>query len=172
MNGTPWRTTTLRVLDVVEHNLSTRLKIRVRIQSLSRNLSLGSISLLGLDKSFPLELLRFLDSPHDVVSTDDESASHVCPFSRMNGVTPGPFYRPRGIKSASPHLPNEDPDEPESSGHRDHEDVEQKVEQTVASHQAASSTSSYLASSGSSAIVTYIVPRYAFTPELPLTSQT
>ena len=88
-------------------------------------------------------------------------------------MTPGPFYRPRGIKSASPHLPDEDPDEPESSGHRDHEDVEQEVEESVASHQAAtSSLSSYLASSGSSAIVTYMVPKYAFTPEFPLTSQT
>lgn len=57
VNGTPWRTSTLRVLDVVEHDLSTRLKIRVRIQSLSRFLTLSSISLLGLNKSLPLELL-------------------------------------------------------------------------------------------------------------------
>lgn len=57
MNGTPWRTTTLRVLDVVEHDLSTRLKIRVRIQSLSRFLALGSISLLSLIESLPLDLL-------------------------------------------------------------------------------------------------------------------
>lgn len=57
MNGTPWRTTTLRVLDVVEHNLSTRLKIRVWIQSLSGFLALSSISLTSLIESFPLELL-------------------------------------------------------------------------------------------------------------------
>ena len=57
MDGTPWRTTTLRVLYVVEHNLSTRLKVRVGIQSLSRFLALSSISLTSLDKSFPLELL-------------------------------------------------------------------------------------------------------------------
>ena len=48
VNGTPWRTTTLRVLDVVEHDLSTRLKIRVRIQSLPRLLALSSISLTSL----------------------------------------------------------------------------------------------------------------------------
>lgn len=57
MNGTPWRTTTLRVLDVVEHDLSTRLKIRVWIQSLSRLLALSSISLTSLGEGLPLELL-------------------------------------------------------------------------------------------------------------------
>lgn len=57
MNGTPWRTTTLRVLDVVEHDLSTRLKIRVRIQSLSRFLTLSSISLSSLREGLLLELL-------------------------------------------------------------------------------------------------------------------
>ena len=57
MNGTPWRTTTLRVLDVVEHDLSTRLKIRVRIQSLSRFFALSSISLTSLREGLPLELL-------------------------------------------------------------------------------------------------------------------
>lgn len=57
MNGTPWRTTTLRVLDVVEHDLSTRLKIRVRIKSLSRFLALSSISLPSLSECLPLELL-------------------------------------------------------------------------------------------------------------------
>ena len=57
MNGTPWRTTTLRVLDVVEHYLSTRLKIRVGIQSLSRFLALSSISLTSLREGLPLELL-------------------------------------------------------------------------------------------------------------------
>lgn len=80
MNGTPWRTTTLRVLDVVEHDLSTRLKIRVWIQSLSRFLALSSISLTSLIESFPLELLRFLDRLQNIISTDDKSASHVCPF--------------------------------------------------------------------------------------------
>lgn len=78
MNGTPWRTSTLRVLDIVEHNISTRLVIRV--ENFSRWLTLSSISLTSLDESFPLKLLRFLDRPHDVVSTDYESASHVCPF--------------------------------------------------------------------------------------------
>ena len=170
MNGTPWRTSTLRVLDVVQDDLPSRLVIRV--ENFSRLLARSPISLLGLNKSFPLELLRFLDCPHDVVSTDNESASHACPFSRMNGVTPGPFYRPRGIRSTASHLANEDPDQPESSSHTSHEHVKQEVEETVASHQAASSTSSYLASNGSSAMVTYIVPRYAFTPEFPLTSQT
>lgn len=57
MNGTPWRTSTLRVLDVVEHNLSTRLKIRVWIQSLSRFLALSSISLTSFIESLLLELL-------------------------------------------------------------------------------------------------------------------
>ena len=57
VNGTPWRTTTLRVLDVVEHDLSTRLKIRVRIQSLSRLLALSSISLTSLREGLPLEIL-------------------------------------------------------------------------------------------------------------------
>ena len=57
VNGTPWRTTTLRVLDVVEHDLSTRLKIRVRIQSLSRFLALSSISLASLIEGLLLELL-------------------------------------------------------------------------------------------------------------------
>lgn len=57
MNGTPWRATTLRVLDVVEHDLSTRLKIRVWIQSLSRFLTLSSISLLSFFEGFLLELL-------------------------------------------------------------------------------------------------------------------
>lgn len=83
MNRTPWRTTTLRVLDVVQDDLPSRLVIRV--ENFSRRLTLSPISLLGLDKSFPLKLIRFLYSPHDVVSTDNESASHVCPFSRMNG---------------------------------------------------------------------------------------
>ena len=94
VNGTPWRTTTLRVLDVVENDLSTRLKIRVWIQSLSRFLALSSISLTSLDKSFPLELLRFLDRPHDVVSTDNESASHVCPFYKNEWEPRGPFTDP------------------------------------------------------------------------------
>lgn len=80
MNGTPWRTTTLRVLDVVEHNLSTRLKIRVRIQSLSRFLTLSSISLTSFREGLLLELLRFLDRLQNIISTDDKSASHVCPF--------------------------------------------------------------------------------------------
>lgn len=169
MNGTPWRTTTLRVLDIVEHDLSTRLKIRVWIQSLSRFLALSSISFTSLSEGLLLELLRFLDRLQNIISTDDKSASHVCPFYEWG--TPGPFYRPRGMKSASPHLPNEDPDEPESSGHRDHEDIKQEVEESIASHQAATSSSAYLASSGSSAMVTYIVPRYALTPVFPFASQ-
>ena len=57
VNGTPWRTTTLRVLDVVEHDLSTRLKIRVWIQSLSRFFTLSSISLTSFREGLPLELL-------------------------------------------------------------------------------------------------------------------
>ena len=69
MNGTPWRTTTLRVLDVVQDDLPSRLVIRV--EDFSRLLTFSPISLLGLDKSFSLELLRFLDSPHNVISTDD-----------------------------------------------------------------------------------------------------
>nr|DAN81742.1 MAG TPA: hypothetical protein [Caudoviricetes sp.] len=103
MNGTPWRTTTLRVLDVVEHDLSTRLKIRVRIQSLSRLLALSSISLTSFGEGLPLELLRLLDRLQNIISTDDKSASHVCPFYEWG--TPGPFYRPRGYKisrAASP----------------------------------------------------------------------
>ena len=43
---------------------------------------------------------------------------------------------------------------------------------TVNDHQAATSSSAYFASSGSSAIVTYMVPKYAFTPEFPFASQT
>lgn len=156
VNGTPWRTSTLRVLDVVKDDLPSRLVIRV--ENFSRRLTLSPIPLSSFDKSSPLELLRFLDRLQNIISTDDKSASHVCPFYEWE--TPGPFYRPRGIKSAAPHLPNEDPDEPESSGYRDHEDIEEEVEESVASHQAAtSSPSSYLASSGSSAMVTYIVPR-------------
>lgn len=103
MNGTPWRTTTLRVLDVVEHNFSTRLKIRVWIQSLSRFFTLSSISLPSLREGLLLELLRFLDRLQNIISTDDKSASHMCPFYKRG--TPGPFYRPRGIKislAASP----------------------------------------------------------------------
>lgn len=69
VNGTPWRTSTLRVLDVVEHNLSTRLVIRM--ENFSRRLTLSPVSLPSLFKSLPLELLRFLDRPHDVVSSDD-----------------------------------------------------------------------------------------------------
>lgn len=69
MNGTPWRTPTLRVLDVVEYNLSTRLVIRVK--NLSRSLTLSPVPLPSLIKGFSLELLRFLDGPHDVVSSDD-----------------------------------------------------------------------------------------------------
>ena len=80
VNGTPWRTSTLRVLDIVENDLSTRLKIRVRIQSLSRFLALSSISLTSLREGLPLELLRFLDRLQNIISTDDKSASHVCPF--------------------------------------------------------------------------------------------
>lgn len=55
VNGTPWRTTTLRVLDIVQDDLPSRLVIRV--ENFSRWLALSSISLLGLDKSFPLKLL-------------------------------------------------------------------------------------------------------------------
>ena len=55
MNGTPWRTSTLRVLDVVQDDLPSRLVIRVN--NFSRWLTLSPISLLGLNKSFPLELL-------------------------------------------------------------------------------------------------------------------
>ena len=69
VNGTPWRTTTLRVLDVVQDDLPSRLVIRV--ENFSRWLTLSPVSLTSLDESFPLKLLRFLDSPHDVVSTDD-----------------------------------------------------------------------------------------------------
>lgn len=82
-NGTPWRTSTLWVLDVIQDDLPSRLVVRV--ENFSRLLARSPISLLGLDKGFPLKLLRFLDRPHDVVCTDNESASHVCPFSRMNG---------------------------------------------------------------------------------------
>lgn len=96
MNGTPWRTSTLRVLYIVEHDLSTRLKIRVWIQSLSRRLTLSPVSLPSLIESLPLELLRFLDSPHDVVCSDDESASHVCPFYE-NG-DPGALLQTPGYK--------------------------------------------------------------------------
>ena len=78
MNGTPWRTSTLRVLDVVQDNLSPRLVIRM--ENFSRRLTISQVSLPSLSKGFPLELLRFLDRPHDVVSSDDEPASHMCPF--------------------------------------------------------------------------------------------
>ena len=78
VNGTPWRTTTLGVLDIVEHNLSTRLVIRMK--NFSRRLTLSPVSLPSLSKGLLLELLRFLDRPHDVVCRDDESAGHVCPF--------------------------------------------------------------------------------------------
>ena len=94
MNGTPWHTTTLRVLDVVEHNLSTRLVIRM--ENFSRRLTLSSVPLPSLSKSLLLELLRFLDRPHDVVCSDDESASHVCPFYEWG--TPGPFLQTPGYK--------------------------------------------------------------------------
>ena len=103
MNGTPWRTTTLRVLDVVEHNLSTRLKIRVCIQSLSRFLALSSISLTSFREGLLLELLRFLDRLQNIISTDDKSASHVCPFYEWG--TPRPFLQTPGYKisrAASP----------------------------------------------------------------------
>ena len=91
-NGTPWRTTTLRVLDVVEHNLSTRLVIRV--ENVSRRLTLSPVSLPSLSKSFLLELLRLFYSPHDVVSSDDEPASHVCPFYSGN---PRALLQTRGL---------------------------------------------------------------------------
>lgn len=78
VNRTPWRTTTLRVLDVVEHDLSTRLVIRM--ENFSRRLTLSTVSLPSLSKGLSLELLRFLDRSHDVVSSDDEPASHVRPF--------------------------------------------------------------------------------------------
>ena len=55
VNGTPWRTSTLRVLDVVQDDFSTRLVIRV--ENFSRFPARSPISLLGLDKSLPLELL-------------------------------------------------------------------------------------------------------------------
>ena len=47
MNGTPWRTTTLRVLDIVQDDLSTRLVIRV--ENFSRLLTLSPISLTSLN---------------------------------------------------------------------------------------------------------------------------
>ena len=103
MNGTPWRTSTLRVLDVVEHDLSTRLKIRVRIQSLSRFLALSSISLLSFFEGLPLEFLRFLDRLQNIISTDDKSASHVCPFYEWGN--PGALLQTPGYKisrAASP----------------------------------------------------------------------
>ena len=55
VNGTPWRTTTLRVLDVVQDDLPSRLVIRV--ENLSRRLTFSPVSLPSLTKSFPLELL-------------------------------------------------------------------------------------------------------------------
>lgn len=55
VNGTPWRTSTLRVLDIVEHNLSTRLVIRM--ENFSRRLTLSSISLTSFRKGLLLELL-------------------------------------------------------------------------------------------------------------------
>ena len=45
-NGTPWRTSTLWVLDVVQDDLPSRLVIRV--ENFSRFLSLSSISLTSL----------------------------------------------------------------------------------------------------------------------------
>ena len=92
VNGTPWRTTTIRVLDVVQDDLPSRLVIRV--ENFSRWLTLSPVSLTSLDESFPLELLRFLDSPHDVVSTDNESASHVCPFYKNEWGPRGHFTDP------------------------------------------------------------------------------
>ena len=94
VNGTPWRTSTLRVLDVVEHNLPSRLVIRM--ENFSRRLTLSPVPLPSLSKSLLLELLRFLDRPHDVVCSDDESASHVCPFYEWG--TPGPFLQTPGYK--------------------------------------------------------------------------
>jgi len=78
MDGTPWRTSPIGVLDVVEYDLSTRLTIWV--QDISRSLTISSISLTSLDKSPPLELLRLLDCLHDIVCCDDEPASHVWSF--------------------------------------------------------------------------------------------
>ena len=46
VNRTPWRTTTLRILDVVENDLSTRLMIRM--ENLSRRLTLSTVSLPSL----------------------------------------------------------------------------------------------------------------------------
>lgn len=46
VNGTPWRTSTLRVLDVVQDDLPSRLVIRV--ENFSRFLALSSISLPSL----------------------------------------------------------------------------------------------------------------------------
>ena len=101
MNGTPWRTTTLRVLDVVQDDLPSRLVIRM--ENFSRRLTLSPISLSSFREGLLLELLRFLDRIQNIISTDDKSASHVCPFYEWG--TPGPFYRPRGYKisrAASP----------------------------------------------------------------------
>lgn len=55
MNGTPWRTSTLRVLDVVQDDLPSRLVIRV--ENFSRWLTLSPISLPSLNQGFSLELL-------------------------------------------------------------------------------------------------------------------
>jgi len=55
VNGTPWRTSTLRVLDIVQDDFPSRLVIRV--ENFSRRFALSSISLTSLSKSFPLELL-------------------------------------------------------------------------------------------------------------------
>lgn len=46
VNGTPWRTTTLRVLDVVQDDLPSRLMIRV--ENFSRRLTLSPVSFPSL----------------------------------------------------------------------------------------------------------------------------
>ena len=46
VNGTPWRTSTLRVLDVVQDDLPSRLVIRV--ENFSRGLTLSPVSLTSL----------------------------------------------------------------------------------------------------------------------------
>lgn len=55
VNGTPWRASTFWVLYIVQDDLPSRLVIRV--ENFSRLLALSPVSLLGLDKSFPLKLL-------------------------------------------------------------------------------------------------------------------
>ena len=124
--------TPLGMLDKGQDNILAREFGSVGEQLSTRGLSLGSILRSSNRKGFCLLSIGLCNGLSDIVSSNNQSTCHLCVLSI--GEPRGPFTDPGGVKSASAHLSDKHPDEPESSRHASHEYVEQKVEESVASH--------------------------------------